>query len=234
MIPAEATPGVFVTGTGTGVGKTWVGRGLARALCRRGRGVVALKPVETGCDPDPLDARALAWACGRPAAAEAEGFYRVRPPVAPRAATLMGEPPPPTPTELAASCVRAAAGSGIALVEGAGGLLVPLGDDTDFSDFARALGLPLIVVTTDGLGVLSHTRAVLLAARSLELDVGAVVLTRPDDDGDDPSRQHNAEILAAQGVPIHVFERCRDDDDALADEAERAGLVDRVLALAAR
>jgi len=89
------TPGLFVGGTGTGVGKTYVARALARALSREaGRAVAALKPLETGCDPDPLDALALAGACGRPELAHHRGLYRVPPPLAPYAATLGGLPAP--------------------------------------------------------------------------------------------------------------------------------------------
>ena len=230
MIPDTRTPGVFVSGTGTGVGKTWVTRGLARALLRRGKGVVALKPVETGCDPDPLDALALAHACGRPRVAGSEGFYRVRPPVAPLAATRMGEPPPPDAAHIARSVFLASVGSGIALVEGAGGLLVPLREGEDFGHLAGELALPIVLVARDGLGVLSHTAAVLLAARSRDLPVAALVLTRFDDE-EDPSREHNAAIVAEHGIPVHVFGRCADDDEALADEAERSGLAGRVLAL---
>ncbi|MDD9934512.1 MAG: dethiobiotin synthase, partial [Myxococcales bacterium] len=78
--------GWFVTGVGTGVGKTYISRGLTRALADSGRSVAAIKPLETGVAPDPLDARALARACGRPELATAPGLYRVAPPLAPHAA----------------------------------------------------------------------------------------------------------------------------------------------------
>lgn len=232
MIPPGGPRGVFVTGTGTEIGKTFVTRGIARALTRLGTRAIALKPVETGCEPDPLDALALARACGRPEAVDPPGFYRVAPPVAPLAATLMGQPAPPRSSALARS-IADAAGTDLALVEGAGGLFVPLADDDDFAALAHELALPILLVTRDTLGVLSHTRAVLLAARAVGLEIGAIALTRPDAT-DDPSRRHNAEILAEHGVPVHVFGRCPDDDEALGDEAERAGLVDRVLALTGR
>ena len=148
--------------------------------------------------------------------------------LAPLAATRMGETPAPDAAALAGSVFLASVGSGVALVEGAGGLFVPLGEGEDFGDLARELALPIVLVARDGLGVLSHTSAVLEAARARELPIAALVLTRFDD-GDDPSRQHNAGILAEHGVPVHVFGRCDDDDDALAEEAERCGLVDRVL-----
>ena len=60
------TRGIFVTGSGTEVVKTWFSRALCTALRRRGLDVAALKPLETGCNPDPLDATALARSCGKP------------------------------------------------------------------------------------------------------------------------------------------------------------------------
>ncbi len=222
--------GVFVTATGTGVGKTFVARGLGRALVRRGRSVALLKPVETGCDPDPADAIALARACGRPELAHAPGFYRARAPLSPYAAALDGDPSPPDAATLAACVERAARDADLAVVEGAGGLFVPLRRSDTFATIAAELGLPLLVVAPDRLGVLSHASSLLRAAPPLA--VGALVLTRlPEDDGD-PSRRQNGAILAEHGVPVIPFETTADDDDALADEAERSGLVDRALELA--
>src|SRR5690349_14088900 len=109
-MPPRLPPGLFITATGTGAGKTFVSRGLACELTRSGRRVAALKPLETGIAPasNPLpsgvsqlaptpipDATQLARACGRPELAQAAGFYRAALPVAPYAAALAsGEPPP--------------------------------------------------------------------------------------------------------------------------------------------
>src|SRR5690606_7338606 len=90
---ARAVTVLFISGTGTGVGKTWVTRGLARALVRDGVNAIAIKPIETGCQPEPADAVAIARACGRPELAHAPGLYRARRPLAPWAATLEGEAP---------------------------------------------------------------------------------------------------------------------------------------------
>lgn len=225
--------GVFVTSTGTGTGKTFVSRGLARALARRGLTVAALKPVETGCAPEPADAVALGRACGRPELASSAGFYRARAPLAPYAATLAGEPPPPDVATLAGSVRQAAAGAAFAVVEGAGGLFVPLRRGEDVADLASALGLPLLVVAPDALGVLSHVRALTRAAGAIggRLRIGAIVLTRLPANADDPSRRHNASILGELGSPVVVFGACPDEDGALADEATRSGLLDIALRL---
>lgn len=218
---------LFISGTGTGVGKTWVTRGLARALVRRGVAVVALKPIETGCDPDPADALALARASGDVEAAHAPGLYRVRPPLAPWAATLEGEPA--LDLEALITAVGALTrGAEVALIEGAGGVRVPLDAERDVLDLVSALGATLLLVASDRLGVLSHVLTAYEAALARGLPVAAVVLTQP---GDDPSVRTNARILAARlPCPIVPFQRTDDDDDALAAAAEPlVEALDRVL-----
>lgn len=206
---------LLVSGTGTGVGKTWLVRGLARALARSGADVVALKPIETGCDPAPRDAIAIAAACGRPELAGAPGFYRARAALAPYAATLEGEPA----VDLAAIVQRIEAlSAAITLVEGAGGVLVPLDEARDVLDLARAIGASIVLVGRDELGVLSHTLTAALAVRSRGLALAGVVLTEPP--APDPSARTNAAILGARlGCPVLGMPHARDDDDALADAA---------------
>lgn len=210
--------GSFITGTGTGVGKTWLTRGLAGALRRRGESVAAIKPIETGCDPRPADAEALAQACGRPEIATDEDLYRARSPVAPYAATLDGEPP--LSLDRLIDATRRLAADRIALVEGAGGLLVPLDEAKTIADLAVALALPLVLVARDGLGVLSHTLTAAECATSRGLTLRAVVLT-PSHDADDHSLRTNATILADRlDAPVLRFAPPGGDDDALAQAAE--------------
>lgn len=202
----------FVSGTGTGVGKTWVTRGLARALARRGEHVLALKPIETGCEDGPADARALARACGHPEIADDPAFYRARAALAPYAATLEGEAPPDLPA-IAARVRELAATTGMALVEGAGGLRTPIDDEHDLSDLADAIGAPLILVGRDELGVLSQMLAVHRPS------VALCVLTQIA--SPDASARTNARILAERlACPVLRFPCAPDDDDALADAAE--------------
>lgn len=222
MIPT----GLFVTATGTGVGKTWVTRGVARAAFRAGRRFPAVKPIETGCAPDPLDAVALARACGRPALAHADGLYRARPSLSPYAASLEGDPPVPSLDALVRACAALAADADGVLVEGAGGLLVPLDATRTIADLARALALPLLVVAEDTLGVLSHVLTACESARARSLRLAGVVLTQREASRDDASTRTNRRILAERlDAPVFSFPACRDDDDALADAADRAGLV---------
>jgi dethiobiotin synthetase len=159
--------GVFVTGTDTGVGKTYLAAALADGLRAQGLRVGVAKPVVTGLDePGPHDHELLG-------AATAATFG---PPVSPHfAAQLAGRPL--DPAELVAAARGAAAGADVVVVEGVGGLLVPLADEYSVRDLAAELGLPLVVAARPGLGTLNHTLLTLEAARGRGLDVRAVVLT---------------------------------------------------------
>lgn len=171
--------GCFVTGTDTGAGKTVVAAALCAALRAAGVRVAAFKPVVTGldapADPDwPPDHELLAAAAGTDPAAVAP--LRFGPAVSPHlAAEQAGTPIEPARLE----AVARAAGSeaDVLVVEGVGGLLVPLAPDYAVRDLARALGLPLVVAARPGLGTINHTLLTLEAARAVGLEVAAVVLT---------------------------------------------------------
>ncbi len=218
----------FITATGTGAGKTVVSRALALALGRRpGARVVALKPIETGCAPEPADARALASACGRPELADAPGLYRARRPVAPYAATLAGEPPPP-PLEALANAVRAAsAGARDVLVEGAGGPLVPYDREHDVLDLALALDLPLVLVAPDALGVLSHALAAVHSVVARGGEVRAIALNRTAGTAD-PSTESNLRILQERlpTIPICPFAPADLGTDALVRAVNESRLLE--------
>lgn len=172
--------GLFVTGTDTGVGKTVVAGAVVAALAReRGMRVGAFKPVVTGLDepPDPCwphDHELLAAAAGT--TPEAVAPHRYGPPASPHlAAELAGEP---LAFDDLVACARAAgAAADVLVVEGVGGLLVPLTDDHPIRDLARALELPLLIAARPGLGTINHTLLTVEAARAAGLHVTAVVMT---------------------------------------------------------
>lgn len=216
--------GVFLAGTGTGCGKTWLGRGLARALVRAGRSVAALKPVESGVTASgPADALALAAACRRPELAHAPGLARYRAPLSPLAAAREGEPA--LDASALVRAVRALASADVAIVEGAGGLLSPLAPGWSNAELAHGLGLPAILVAPDALGTLSFTRTAVESALARALSVSAVVLVAPA--ARDGSERQNASILASElRLPVLRFPRSADDDDALADHVMACGVYD--------
>jgi dethiobiotin synthetase len=172
--------GLFVTGTDTGVGKSVVSAALVAAMRAAGEPVAACKPVLTGLDEPPesgwpRDDELLASA----AATDASEVTTLRfgPAVSPHlAAELAG-----TPIDAASlgSHARSLARDGAAtlVVEGVGGLLVPLADGFDVRDLAARLALPLVIAARPGLGTINHSLLTLEAARSAGLDVAAVVIT---------------------------------------------------------
>lgn len=172
--------GCFVTATDTGVGKTVLAAAIAACLAARGECVAAYKPVVTGIDePEPgvpSDHELLAAVTGQRPAAVAPRRYG--PPVSPHlAAQLAGDVL--DGDELVGGAFEAAARAeaDTLVVEGIGGLMVPLTDTWLVLDFARALALPLVIAARPGLGTISHTLLSLHAARGAGLDVRAVVLT---------------------------------------------------------
>jgi dethiobiotin synthetase len=223
--------GLFISGASTGVGKTFVTRALASALKSQGRRVAAIKPVETGMkDEESSDAAALARACGRPEAAHDPGFYRGKLAISPYAATLEGEPAPPPIRTLVDAVHRASRGSELTLVEGAGGLLVPLDRHVTMAELAAALGLPVLIVAPNSLGVLSTVLCAAESARERSLELRAVVLVDGEGPDVDPSVHTNARILDERlGTPVFEFPRTADSDEALANAAISSGLLAALL-----
>jgi dethiobiotin synthetase len=193
--------GCFVSATDTGVGKTMLAAAIAACLAARGERVAAYKPVVTGIDaPEPgvpADHELLAGVTGQEPAAVAP--RRFGPPVSPHlAAQLAGEFL--DGDELVAGAFEAAAHAAAEtlVVEGIGGLMVPLTDDWLVLDFARALALPVVIAARPGLGTISHTLLSLHAARAAGLDVRAVVLT-PWPQGPSAVERSNRETIARLG-----------------------------------
>jgi dethiobiotin synthetase len=170
---------VLVTGTDTGVGKTWVACGLAHAIRHAGRSVTAVKVVETGCEDRPApteDGVRLAAATGQTTPTRA--LRRFRAPIAPApAADLEGLTL--DLDELAAEIGAAAGTSQLLLLEGAGGLLSPLGWDWNAVDLAQAFHATALVVASDRLGSINHTLLTLSALDLAGVRVAAIVLSAP-------------------------------------------------------
>lgn len=173
--------GLFVTGTDTGVGKTVVAGAIVAALRATGERVAAFKPVVTGLDEPaepgwPRDHELLAAAAG--ASAEAVAPHAFGPPVSPHlAAELAGAELDLDALIVAAGAAAAEAGASTLIVEGVGGLLVPLTPRQTVRDLAVGLGFPLVIAARPGLGTINHALLTLAAARAAELTVAGVVMT---------------------------------------------------------
>ncbi|HET8562443.1 MAG TPA: dethiobiotin synthase [Candidatus Binatia bacterium] len=174
--------GIFITGTDTGVGKTLVACGLAGVLRASGYAVGVMKPAETGCQEKdgslfPEDAYLLKEASGCEAPLEKICPYRLRQPLAPSVAAE---------TEAIRIDVghiidlynEISAAHDITLVEGAGGLLVPLLPSYTYADLTRVLKLPLLVVAANRLGIINHLLLTLEHASCRELRVLGYILNQ--------------------------------------------------------
>lgn len=216
--------GLFVTATGRGQGKTWVTRGIARSLRRKNIRVAALKPIETGCTPDPKDALALAHTSMEPDLVECRDFHRIASHLSPYAATMEGAPAPPHVDRIAARIRTETSGYPMALVEGVGGLMTPIDREHTVADLAKEVGFPLLIVAKDEYGVVADILAHVKVADSFGLRVDAVVLVRHEAKSDE-SRGTNQRLLAQRlAFPVRVFPSSRDTDEALADAADSADL----------
>jgi dethiobiotin synthetase len=190
--------GIFVTGTGTEVGKTVVAAVTARSLARTGSSVAVFKPVVTGLDePGEADHELLRRAAGSTQSDAEIAPYRFGPPASPHlAANTSGVQ---IEREKLLAAARAAAEGADALVcEGVGGLLVPLALDYLVRDFAVDLGLPLAIAAAPGLGTINHTLLTIEAARGAGLEVVVVVLT-PWPESPSPIEESNRETIASLG-----------------------------------
>jgi dethiobiotin synthetase len=191
--------GLFVTGTDTGVGKTEVSCALLTEARAGGLDVVAMKPAQSGLTPgEPSDAERLRAACGGIEPLEAICPYTFGAPLAPAVAARIEGRALSFDAVLAAARALAARHAAI-LVEGAGGLLVPLTDEHTYADLAVALGLPVLVVARAGLGTVNHTALTIEALERRGLAIAGVVLNRTAPE-DDPSVPFNAaEIVRLTG-----------------------------------
>ncbi len=175
-----AGKGIFITGTDTGVGKSHVAAALARHLHGHGVDVGVMKPVTSGCREEKGrlvsdDAELLAWSAGLPGTEGDCAPYRLRLPIAPAEAAaadglridlgLISE-----------AFARLTARHTFVIVEGAGGLMVPLTEGILIVDLVRRLQLPLLVVARPGLGTVNHTLLTCFAARQSGIDVAGVII----------------------------------------------------------
>ena len=185
---------LFVTGTDTEIGKTWVSRTLTRALVRSGYRVAVMKPVASGCisTPEGLrseDALQLMQVANADQAYEAINPYAYEPAIAPHiAAAEVGIEPDP-------QRIRALAGEVVAdvlLVEGVGGWCVPLGPELMVADLVRALDAEVILVVGMKLGCINHALLSFEVITGQGFDVCGWVANRVD-----PAMERYAENLEA-------------------------------------
>jgi len=195
--------GVFVTGTDTEVGKTVVAAAITAAAVAKGMRVAAFKPVVTGLDDPvldwPRDHELLASVANAGQSPEDVSPHRFGPAVSPHLADTEREVDPDALVE--AANAEAAKADAI-VVEGVGGLLVPLAEEYLVRDFAGELSLPVVIAARPGLGTISHSLLTIEAARAVALRIQAVVLT-PWPDEPSEMQKSNMETIERFGeVPV--------------------------------
>jgi dethiobiotin synthetase len=219
--------GLFITGTDTGVGKTYVAAMIARALRAAGHRVGVYKPAASGCRAEsgkrkaerkakapptafcfPLsafcseDAVQLWEAAGRPGRLERVCPQRFAAPLAPHLAAVEEG------RKLDSKLLRSGLEywekrSDVVLVEGAGGLMSPLGEEDYVADLAFEFGFPLVIVARNVLGTINQTLQTVIAAATFRegLPVAGIVLNNSAPPGDDPSTSSNRRELSLRCVP---------------------------------
>ena len=200
--------GIFVIGTDTGVGKTVVSAAIVRKLVQMGCAVGVMKPVETGVQSDPpdhTDAGRLMAAAGVRDALDLVCPYRFRAPLAPLAAAS-AEGRAIDVQEIIRAYAQLAERHAFMVVEGAGGLLVPMGENWSIRELVVRLGLPVLVVGRAALGGVNHALLTLECLRREGITVQALLLNEaayPRDGVEHEQITSTASLLRAwAGVPV--------------------------------
>jgi len=222
--------GIFVTGTGTGVGKTLISGAIVRALVNKGHNCGVMKPVESGCDERkrglwPKDALYLQQAAKLQDEIDLINPCRFQAPLAPYAAVLQGEPDVVSWPLMQDAYRQLSERHTFMLIEGAGGLMVPIRAEKDMSDLAHLFGLPVLLVAQSGLGTLNHTLLSLEYGKARGLSFLGIVLnqTRGQRDGSETS---NIKILREKtDLPVMSFPYIKAENDDETTISESAALL---------
>ena len=198
--------GVFITGTDTGVGKTLIAAGLAAVLQDQGIDVGVMKPLESGApsfesSPIPRDALYLKEISGTNDDLDLINPYCFQAPLAPGVAAEHEG------VEVDLQRIRGIYQElkdrhGFMVVEGAGGLLVPVARGRLLPELIKLLGLPLLLVARSSLGTINHTLLSLSFCRQEGLDVAGLIISKSTPDAD-PSEASNPQVIVQfSGVPF--------------------------------
>ncbi|MBI3755384.1 MAG: dethiobiotin synthase [Deltaproteobacteria bacterium] len=198
--------GYFITGTDTGVGKTFVTAAIAAVLKEKGVNVGVMKPVETGCPEkdgtlEPQDALYLKNAAGVSDELDLINPYRFKAPLAPSIASrLEGKN---IDLNMIKECYDTLASKhSMMFVEGAGGLLTPLNENETVADLAKVLQLPLIVIAESRLGTINHTLLTVKHAQSIGIEVKGIIINYPALATDETLSANQTEIKRLTNIPV--------------------------------
>lgn len=198
--------GIFITGTGTGVGKTIVASTLVRLLHNRGHNVGVMKPVTSGCrevngNAVSDDAELLTWSAGLDQTDANIAPYRLRLPIAPGEAARE-EGVRIDFQVIADSFADVSSRHDFVIVEGAGGLMVPLAGELLIADLVKFLSLPLLVVASPNLGTINHTLLTCFAAKQLGIEVSGIIVNNYPETPGVAEESAPRIIPSLAGVPV--------------------------------
>jgi dethiobiotin synthetase len=212
---------IAVVGTGTGVGKTVITAGLTRLLREAGRDARAIKPAQTGYPPDD-DAGFVAAACEDPDAATCPRY--LEPALAPRVAAAVADEDLEYEA-IRAACEREIEATPVPIVEGIGGLRVPLAGDREVIDLVADLEAAAVVVTRAGLGTLNHTALTVDALEDRGIAVCGIVVNEYT--GETVAERTNPDELERMtGHAVETVPPLEGGDGDLDQPALAAGVVD--------
>ncbi len=191
--------GLFVTGTDTGVGKTYVSAGIAKALTSRGVDVGVMKPAETGCRMRdgrlmPKDALRLMKSAYVKDLLSLVNPYRFRRPLAPAVAAEL-EKIIIDPSKIIDAFRLLSNRHDFMIVEGAGGIMVPLSENYTYLDLAKKLGLPVLIVARPGLGTINHTMLTIAALRGRKIEIAGIVINYALDEKSGSAEKTNPSVI---------------------------------------
>jgi dethiobiotin synthetase len=199
----ESSKGILIAGTDTGVGKTVVSVLLIAALRTGGMRAVGMKPVESGCAPDPLDALSLLVASEEDIPLDDLCPYRFRNPVAPEVAAA-SEGTAIDLSIIESAFQRLSSRYEKVIIESAGGIGTPYGPDLLVMDLARMLKVPVLLVARDVLGVVGQALTALRAMQHASVQCLGIILCRTTDDPPGPDAATNVSLITShsEGVPV--------------------------------
>lgn len=227
---------MFVTGTGTGVGKTLVSAGLAWALRKRNVDAVATKPFATGKSVysskyRSKDTATLAEASGATEPDEELNPFFFKVPTAPLLAAQILKKPAADVHGALFPLKKLGIKHGFVVVEGIGGVMVPLTESEFVADFARLAGLPVIIVTTPKLGTINHTLLTVRVCREFGLDIAGIIVNMMPRNADSVEKNTPRILQKLASVPLLATLPLmkKPNYKQIASTLEKQGAVDRIL-----
>ena len=195
--------GIFITGTDTGVGKTFVACGLIKAMKDKGLDVCPMKPVESGCRTTkgklvPSDTNKLIKASGVNEPLDLINPYRLKHPLAPSVAADI-EGVKIERRKILSAHNRLSKKYDLTIIEGAGGIMVPVYKKYLFLDLARDLDLPVLIISRPGLGTINHTLLTIDALKNKGLDISGVIINSSENNRKGLSEKTNPEVIEKLG-----------------------------------